>query len=519
MADEPRQRRETFERAIALHQRGRLAEAGAAYEALLADRPDHAGALHYLGTVALQTGAPERAVGLIRRSLERTPDDAEAWDHLGLALREIGRDEEAAASLRRALDLRPDAPAAWSNLAAVLLDLGAPEEAAAAARRALDLSPELPGAHCNLGHALRELGRLGEAEACWRRALSLDANHVSALAGLAELTPRGENDPTVGRLEAIASGAATGRRERELVHFTLARVWDEAGQPAQAFGHASRGNALRAERLGPFDADRLADRYARLAELTPARLKAWAKAGSRSERPILIVGMPRSGTTLVERLLAGHPEVLPGGELPHLYRLGEEVEAAGGPHRFAFEPAWVRAASERYLGALPRRASTRATDKLPHNFELLWLASILLPRARVIHCRRDAVDTCLSCWLRDFAQPHAYKHDLGTLGRAWVLYRRVMDHWEHVLPLPILHVDYERLVEAPEPATRRIVEFCGLDWDDSCLELADQGPHLRTMTARQRVARRVHTGDVGRSVPYRPYLDELLQALASPATW
>ncbi len=504
---------DSFARALAFHQQGRLQEAEAGYREVLAAEPGHAGALHYLGTIALQTGDPERAASLLSRALERAPGDAEAHDHLGLALRELGRPEESAASLRRALELQPDAPAALSNLAATLLDLGEAAQAAEAARRALELLPELPGALANLGQAYKELGRLAEAEDCWRRALVVAPDLVGAHAGLVELRPCEAGDPALARLEALTGGEVLGRRERELLHFTLARMWDDAGDVERAWRHASRGNGLRRARLGRFDVAALAARYGELFRLPADRFS--GTGGDSGELPVFIVGMPRSGTTLVERLLAGHPRVLPGGELPHLCRLSARVYERGGPLRVHLDAQWRGSLAADYLGLLPPRPASvrRVTDKMPHNFELLWLVALLLPNARVVHCRRDPLDTCLSCWFRDFAAPHAYKHDLRTLGRAYVLYRRLMAHWERVLPLRLLHVDYERLVADPEAQARRLVRFAGLEWDDRCLALDDRGPHLRTLTARQRTARSINVRGVDRWRRYEAHLGELLDAL------
>jgi hypothetical protein len=238
-------------------------------------------------------------------------------------------------------------------------------------------------------------------------------------------------------------------------------------------------------------------------------MAALARGSSTSELPTLIVGMPRSGTTLLEQALSAHPGIAAGGELEDLRDLAREAYA--GP----ITSPRLDTLAARYLGRLRAIGpeAQRVTDKMPHNFLHLGLVALMLPRARVIHCRRDPVDTCWSCFRQHFGAGLAYTTDLAWLGAFHRSYADLMEHWRGALPLAMLEVDYEELVAQPEPTLRRVLAFLDLPWHPACLE-PHKARRIAATVSRAEVQRPIHQGSVGRAAPYRPHLGPLLDALS-----
>ena len=304
--------------------------------------------------------------------------------------------------------------------------------------------------------------------------------------------------------------------DRTALHFALAETLDGRGAAERAFDHAAAGNQLRQGRLRDqghvFDApghDRLVDQIARMfdADFFAAR----QDFGDGSELPVFVVGMPRSGTTLVEQIAASHPAVFGAGER-------DDIGAIAGAHfpKRATELDAMSAGDlaqahlERIRG--PAGAALRMTDKTPVNFLYLGLIAVLFPGARVIHFRRAARDVCLSCYFQNFAAGLPWTTDLKDLGGYHRAYRRIMDHWRRVLPLAMLDVDYEDLVAAPDKGSRRIIDFLGLPWDDACLAFHNSRRTVRS-AANWQVRRPVYATSVGRWKAYEPWLEPLLDAL------
>jgi len=529
---------------------GRLEEAERCLAAALELAPDLAEAWVNLGNVHEQCARWTQAEHCYRRALALRPQMAVAHSNLGTALQAQGRIEEAIACYRQALALRPGYAAALDHLGTALLFAGRAAEAEANFRAAVDAAPGSGRVLKHLGDALQSQGRLDQALDCYRRARAADPGDAGAAAGeaavcewqgrkreaaalvdpliaagsddlsvlLVDARLRAEGpgrDAAVARLESKLAGAATAYERRRL-HFALARLYDRAHRAPQAFAHLERGNALRGAR---FDAAAEARRVQTLVDtFSEQAMPALPRSAVDSDAMVFIVGMPRSGTTLVERIIGAHPQVLAAGERDGIERIVAALSTRDGGY-----PESVRTllASDldRFargyldgLGSLPAE-TRRVTDKTPLNFLHLGLIAMLFPAARVVHCVRDAADTCLSCYFQDFEQGHAFAYDLRDLGAFYRLYVRLMRHWQSVLPLPVLKLDYEQLVAEPEGQSRRLLQFCGLEWDSRCLRFHETKTTALTASYDQ-VRRPLYRDSVARHRAYERHLEPLRRALA-----
>jgi tetratricopeptide (TPR) repeat protein len=331
----------------------------------------------------------------------------------------------------------------------------------------------------------------------------------------------GKLEEAASLLEGIqVSGTATENAQRDL-HFALGDLRDHLGHYDQAFDHFAAGNALRRT---DYDPQSIADKTERIiAFFSAERLAALPRAEARpelpSDLPVFIVGTPRSGTSLVEQILSCHPEVQAAGELRDMMRRAEDLglrfqDADPDASDSRLDGERLTAASETYLQGLRARAegATRVTDKMPYNFERLGLISLMFAGARVIHCRRDPLDSCLSCYFQNFTRGNFQTFDLRHLGLYHRQYERLMAHWRATLDLAILDVSYEAHVENPEETCREILDFLELDWDPACLQFHESKRYVKT-ASRDQVRKPIYQSSVGRWRNYEAHLQPLKDAL------
>lgn len=531
---------------------GRLAEAETCFRRALKLRPDDAQAHNNLGNLLTQAGRLAEAESSYREALRRDPRYAEAHNNLGALLTELGRHEEAIASLRQAIALRSDYVDAYVNLGNVLTDQLRTVEAEACYRRALELNPGNAKTHANLGKLMQMLGRYDEAMACYGRSLELDPCDIATISAKAALHERrrefeaanelvrpaiaqgvidarlalsyasiarhrNERDQAIGVLQA-ALAAAPRERERVDCHFALGDLLDESGRYDEAFAHYQQGNTLWHP---PFDEAAHERNLAQLMDVfSKDNLARLPRSSEASSKPVFIVGMPRSGTSLVEQILASHPRVFGGGEMGDVAKmtssLSDRLELAQ-PYPgclLSLTPSQLDGLAREYFERLARLApgADRVTDKTPLHFFDLGFIQMLLPGARVIHCVRDPMDTCLSIYFHRFNEHHAYACDLARLGYFYRLYERLMQHWREAISLPLLELRYEDLVDEPERLSRALVEFCGLDWDDRCLRFYESKRDVNTPSYDQ-VRRPIYRASVARWKHYARHLEPLMRAL------
>ena len=473
----------------ALMDQGKWDEAVACYRRALQRKPDFADGHYNLGNALKELGELNEAVACYRRALELKPDLAEAHNNLGAALEGQGKLDEAVACYRRALELKPDHAGALNNLGAVLDVQGKLDEAVACYRRALQLKPDFVEAHGNLGAALEETGDFPAAEGCFRTALRHDGRFAFAHYKLAELLGRRLPQQDLAALRRLLEERQLTDAQRLLLHFGLAQALDAQGEYAQAAEHLQRGNALeqaewrrRGQEYDPKDDEFLVTRMIDVS--TPDFFQRVRGFGLETELPVFVVGLPRSGTTLVEQILASHSQVFGAGEISlgrdTMAALGEKgAECVEGLRRLD-RPTAVRLAS-RHLERLRALHGTalRIVDKMPDNFFSLGLLASLFPRAKLIHCRRDLRDVAVSCWMTHFREVR-WASDPGHMASRFQQYGRMMAHWGKVLPVPLLEVDYEETVADLEGVARKLVAHCGLAWEPACLEFQRAKRPVRT---------------------------------------
>ena len=547
-------------RGNALQRLKRYAEAEPSYRRAIELQPQFADGWNNLGTCLRELKRSEEAETVYRKALELAPHNPDTLDNLALTVKDLERLDEAADLLRRALIIEQNSDKIHVHYGAVLLDQKKVEEAAAAAerslalnpnnhdtenllgriafergdlysalkhyRRALALKPDLADAYNNMGNVLKELGELREAEAAYLEALRLDPNVAGVYVNLADSKTFAVDDPHLAAMEALAAKSeGLSKVDRMQIDFALGKAYADLQDYPRSFRHLHAGNAAKRATIAYDEtaAFALFDDIERI--FAPDMIKAKAGSGDPSPVPIFVVGMPRSGTTLIEQIIASHPMVHGAGELPTFNEVILTVRGTDGgtiPY-----PAFVAALDRDALRQIGRdyvarlsefarqQASTtvqRVTDKMPSNYYFLGLIHLALPHAKIIHTIRDPVDTCVSCFSKLFSAEQNHTYELAELGRYYARYQRLMKHWRRVLPGSFLDVRYEDVVADLEGAARRIIAYCGLPWDDRCLSFHRTERPIRTASATQ-VRKPIYNSAVGRWRVYENQLEPLLSAL------
>ena len=542
----------------ALQTLGHSSEAAACFERAIALRPDYAEAFNNLGRLRLVLGCHEAAIANFEKALAARPDYAEAHNNRGRALMVLERAREAVVDFERAIAIRPDLAEAHNNLGTALAALGRMDGAVTSYQRALAINPGHGAAWANLGNAWAALRREAEAVACYERALACPTRDPDTYCSVAlslqalgclsdarraieaavELAPRrpdfyhvlarikrfAADDLHIARMEALAQDMGSFSESVQAgVHFALAKAYDDIAEYERSFRHASTANALKRRTIA-YDERRTLGFLERLRTTFGADLMERLRgAGAASPVPVFIVGMPRSGTTLIEQILASHPAVFGGGELDDFPAMASQLAGPGRPLALPDDAGelselQLRELGTAYLARIRAQApdAERITDKLPFNFFYAGLIHLALSGARIIHVRRDPVDTCLSCFGTNFAgdrQPFSY--ELGELGRYYRAYEAVMAHWRRVLPPGVmLEVTYEDVVDDLEGQAHRLVAHCGLAWDPACLAFHAARRPVRTASAVQ-VRQPIYRSSVARWRPYAHLLTPLFDALGT----
>jgi tetratricopeptide (TPR) repeat protein len=513
---------------VSLRRLGRLIEAEQCFRAALRIHPNHADAHCNLGVVLQRQEKLAEAVGHLQEAVRLAPGNAQAQNDLGGVLLACNLPEKAIPYLREAIRLRPGFAEAHNNLGVALRDMSLFDVADEQFHEALRLNPGCAGAHNNLGFLLESQGKIAEALAEFHECLRLEPNNSQALYRLTVLAASGHyqlSDDERQRLKAIEKRNDLPAEDLSRMHFAIARADETAGAYNAAFEHYRLGNDLRKALVAnrgavynPAAQTRTVDRL--IAAYSPAWFERVRPFGTDSDLPIFIVGMMRSGTTLAEQILASHPRVHGAGELPEFGQLVHSLpKRLGGMEEYPecvtrLDEATARAVAAEYLARLRQADSeaARVVDKLPFNYLNLGLIAALFPKAHIIHCRRDPIDTCVSCYVQSFGQPHPFTLDLAHLGHYYREYNRLMAHWTRVLPVPIFELQYEELTAEQEAVSRRMVEFCGLEWDERCLRFNETERVVRTASSLQ-VRQPMYRSSVGRWKRYEKHLKPLLDAL------
>ncbi len=539
---------------------GRPADAIAPLRDAALLEPSNAIIHHDLGLACLEVGRVPDAVTALQRAVASDPRYADAYFRLGIALEKMGNISRAIVAYDCATRLLPSLTEAWFRAGALVSELGHRNEAIGCFRRAaatggktrfgrlgkarallienrnqegekvlretLVADPRNAMAYDLLGNLLSDFGRFGEARACFERAIAIApllAGCYYDLVRCGPVTSKDNDDGLLQRMESALGTPGLDAAQRLRVHLAIGKAADDLGDYALAMRNFDAADAVR-RGAAPFDSAAFSVEVDRLiARCTPELMARATELGSSDETPVLIIGMPRSGTTLVEQIVSMHPEVGAGDEL-HFWnergaawhRLGAAGNAAAGNEppgaaKELLDREFVAKAAADYLAVLraisPKAA--RVTDKMPFNFLWAGLIHLTFPRATIIHCRRAAVDTALSIHQTHFHPGLAFPTGGEELVAYFHSYQRLTDHWRRVLPADrFIEVDYEELTREPEPVIRRIIAACGLAWDEACLR-PESNPRAVRTPSKWQTRQKIYRTSVARWRRYEPWLGPL----------
>ena len=495
--------------------RGAHAEVIEVYQRLLKLKPRHLLARNNLGVAFLKLGRYREATEQFRRATGIQSSFADAQFNLGTLLRLTGQVAESEMPLRRALKLDPRHVEAQVSLGLTLVMLARLDDARECFEKALKLAPHHTGASVGMGKVASLEGRFDEAETQYKRALEADSNSTGAWAALADLRRMTAADGAwLKSAEQVVARGLDPLQEADL-RFAMGKYFDDTGDAERAFKNYKRANELQKSIADRYDADgreRFVDDMIRVYTrevLSSTQPGAPTPGGSDSQRPIFVVGMMRSGTSLVEQILAAHPSVHGAGELPfwsevtHRHQAVLRSRPPGEPLQKKLADAYLR-----ILDSVGVRAP-RVVDKSPFNSDYLGVIHSVLPKARILYVKRDPIDTCLSCYFNQFSSAQNFTYDLADLAHYYREHWRLATHWRNVLPQgSIMEVPYAELVEDQERWTRRMLDFLGLEWDERCLAFHTAERPVLTASFWQ-VRQKLYNRSVGRWRRYEKFIGPL----------
>lgn len=503
-----------------LREQGDFREADAALHTAIAQRRDYVEPYNSLALSLFAQERSEEAFAVLALAISAVPERPEPAFYLAQGLLNERKAEGARSACQRALRANPHHVPTLVLLARILRDLERGPEAMDAARRALALAPDDLDALNVLGLLLMETGDLRGACALFERALAKDPASLNSRVNLVAARKVRPEEDMVAALETALS-RETGVVERIPLHYALGKAYDDLGRHAEAMDQFIAGAKLKRAQVTYDEPAALATFERIRAIFTRSFIAERAGMGTAEARPIFIVGMPRSGSTLVEQILASHPAIQGGGEMDLFHRAVNRIDQAfGGMVHYPelmhlMERPEMGEISSAYLDALPARAPGKrlVADKMLNNYFYLGLIHILFPRAVIIHCLRDPVDTAISCFSKLFRDDLPYSYDFAELARHHHAYAGLMAHWDAVLPEgTILPMDYEAVVADIEAAARSLISACGEDWDPACLKFHETERPVRTASITQ-VREPLYASSVGRWRRYGPAIQPLLEAL------
>jgi tetratricopeptide (TPR) repeat protein len=502
------------------HATGRRAQAIRSYQRALTVNPGLADAHYNLGNLYAEFDNLDAAIVHYERSIALRPASAEVHNNLANVLQKRGRHEEAVAHYKDAIRLKPTYVSAQRNLGDALQAQGNIDGAIVCYRASLAREPRDSATLNRLASVLLVAGRLDEASRAYETAIEIAPENIGLQHNYAGVKPFADGDLRLARLEELrAREDQLSDAERIVLNFTLGKAYADLKDPDRSLRHLDAGNRLKRQHVTYDERGTLMLMQRIGGAFTRDVLRARSNVGHDSETPVFVIGMPRSGTSLVEQILASHSRVFGAGELnDFVATMSDVVERRAGayPDMLAkMSDEDFRELGKTYVERVSRvgAAKDRIVDKLPSNFLFAGLIHLSLPRARIIHVKRNAVDTCVSCYSLLFAEDQPFAYDLGELGRYYKAYEALMDHWRSVLPPErMLEVRYEDLVEDLEGQARRLVAHCGLEWDKRCLAFHETKRPVHTASLVQ-VRKSIYASSVGRSLLYGSRLKPLMDAL------
>jgi tetratricopeptide (TPR) repeat protein len=490
----------------------------------LSKNPGQPDVLYHLGFAYLAVGNGNKAQGFLEPVVASHPNYISAQEALGSSLLVQGKHAEALNVSRKAVENRHGGNGLLGlhlNMVIAFQGLSQLDEAAdvlAMVKQQLPENTQVLLAEARL-HA--DLGKTPETVACLQRIQKIDPDHIEAFEMLHKIRTRKPDPTALEQIKRFLGDASLSKSNRITLHFVAGEIHDRSGDFGAAFGQFETANNLQREKNGAFDVRS----HRRLVKSTKAVFNQelyslFGDRGSASKRPIFILGMPRSGTSLVEQILASHPDVHGAGERKEIAEISAGLGARLKSDRTYPEcvldltQEMVRVIAKEYLDRVSQNvpSASQITDKMPLNFPNIGLIHLLFPKALIIHCSRDPIDTCLSCFTNNFGSRLKFSNSLADLAEYYSTYLGLMKHWNAVLDPPVFHLQYEELVTNPGNEIPRLIRYCGLPWNDQCLS-----PHLAsrpvTTASRWQVRRPIYKSAVSRAANYGAHIALLRERL------
>jgi tetratricopeptide (TPR) repeat protein len=543
---------------MVLSKMGRLEDAEASLRKAMDINPNNPSALSNYGLLLRKQNKIEESVNYLKRAVAVEPKFVEAYSNLGGIYFEKGELSKAEGYLRKAISIDTQNPNIMSSLAGVLIKRNEDAAALLLLQNAIKLNPESVDINLNLANALVKLeddesalevfrriekispdniivlgdignllskqGKFDSAKAYYKRVLELDPNSIAGRTGLLSMDAPGVEDSEVKYLEKVYPDSDNSDESKTRIAFSLAKVFEKAGDYSKAFSYLDDGNKLKRSCYDyALDEDKAF--FSSIKEVFSGDFfRKLAGSGCEDKAPIFILGMPRSGTTLTEQILSSHFQVYGAGELPDLRKQFVQLSEEGDYNKFP-ELAGLLTVDDMtemgkaYIEGLRKRNSSaeRITDKMPHNFLHVGMIRLMLPNAKVIHCRRNPIDNCLSIFKQNFGGVHKYAYEQTELGGYHLLYQDLMEHWNSVLPGFMFELQYEDMVADQEGMTRKLLEFCELPWDDNCLQFHKSERTVKTASYTQG-RKKIYSDSVQLWKRYEQELQPLISALAGDST-
>ncbi len=477
---------------VTLKSLGRLDEALTCFNKALAINSDYADAYNNMGTVALERKKFAEADRFFQKATLLKPNDATALHNLGKVYEEIGENQEALQCYEKARSLKPDCAEIYNNLGNVYRSTRQPDQAIASYQKSLNLKPDFAMAHANLGTVYQDLGDFDNARTSYRTSMAIDPLYTTAHRHFAFITKFTEYNKEIRQIENCLTDLKLSNEQRMNLCFALGKIFEDLKNYNYAFNYFHEGNQLYREAVDySLDKDRIL--FQQIKTIFSKEFFAKNHAvGCTDTTPIFILGMPRSGTSLAEQILASHPCVYGAGELEELNNLicllPGSTAMSEFPENFSqLNHQTLFQLGQNYVQQIRSYSLTKQfiTDKMPHNFLLVGIIKTILPNAKIIHCQRDPMDNCLSLYKNYFQNAHYYSYDMNELGQYYALYQDLMMHWQKVIPSPFYDLNYEHLISNAKDEIEKLLDFCGLEWDDACLAFHKTNRRVTTASTHQ----------------------------------
>ena len=505
-----------------LQREGKFLDAERYYQTVLASVPEMPEANNLMGTIAIEAKDYSVAVEYFEKAIKGRPRDPFIRHNMASALILLHDYHDAIPHLRRALDLKPGQIETVALVADCYNRMGRGKEALQFAIKALGMDDSYAVARVTYAEALLNLGKMDQAETFLKETIAKKIAVPNSYQSLAATRKYNAAAPELIAIREELANPEFTDDQRSHLHFAAAKISNDAKLYDDAMEHFKKAKAITA---ASYDSNRYEKRVDGFINLfNYLFLSVRKNFGDPSAKPVFIVGMPRSGTTLTEQIISSHPQVKGAGELSEVATIARSFgDNPRITNRFSEKLMKLTteessSAAQLYLKhiALYSHDAQRITDKMPHNFEYVGLIALLFPNATIIHCKRDAIDNCLSCYMNAFSNAHAYNSDLEKLGRYYRDYNRLMAHWHKVLPGRIFDSQYETLVGNQEEQSRKLIAHCGLDWDDACLNYTENERAVNTIS-RWQVRQPIYKSSMKRWRPYEKHLGPLITALGDLA--